>query len=422
VNDQGRARLLPLEEATERIIRHCRSLVNVETIDLEHGNGRVLATDIMASCDVPPWDNSAMDGVAVCAQDALADKVLSITQRIPAGSAPQPLQPGSAARIFTGAPLPAGADTVVMQENCEFVLPAAAPQADISPRSATPSRVKILQPAQSGDNVRRRGADIRAGSLLFAAGHRLRPVDLGLLASTGVARLSVGRLPRVTLLASGDELVMPGHGLGPGQIYNSNIFVLRSLLSQLGIHAVVVPRLADNLVATRQLIAEVAKESDVILSTGGVSVGEEDHLRAALQSVGKLEIWKLALKPGKPFAFGRIQDCLWFGLPGNPVSAFVTFLLLVRPALLAMMGATACELPQSAVLADFSLPTSAERQEYVRVKLLPGQESRTVTLLADQSSGVLSSVSQADGLAIIPPHTSVVPGTRLRFLAFNDIV
>lgn len=396
--------LMPVADALSQLLGVARTKVQTEIVPLAQACNRVVLTNIVAACDVPPWDNSAMDGYAIAAGSDTT--VFPVSQRIPAGSAPEPLKSGTAARIFTGAPIPVGANAVVMQENCE----------------AKGHEVQLLRRPTVGENIRRRGADIRSGSLLFSAGHRLRPQDVGLLAATGQADVTVGRRPRVALLLTGDELVEPGLPLKPGQIYNSNAYVLRGMLQALGLHVVDSGPVPDSLVATEKALLKAAANADCIISCGGVSAGEEDHVRAALQRCGKLEIWKLALKPGKPFAFGQLGESMFFGLPGNPVSAFVTFLLLVRPALLAMMGAEVCELPERVAKAGFDQAGAGSRQEYLRVRWQQAGAEQVLVPLQDQSSGVLSSVSKADGLVIIPPGTAIRSGDQLRFLSFNDIV
>lgn len=404
--------LMPVAQAVSRVLTLAGARQQPETVALQDADGRVVLDDIVAASDVPPWDNSAMDGYAVCAADAVTDARLAVSQRIPAGHAPQPLRAGSAARIFTGAPLPAGADSVVMQENTELIVPF---QADRE------GQVRILQSACAGENVRRRGADIARQALLVSRGQQLRPADLGLLASAGIACVRVGRLPRVALLTSGNELIEPGQELQAGQIYNSNRYVLQAMLARLGITAQSIMHLPDSAEHTREVLQQVSRDHDVVISTGGVSVGEEDYMRAVMQELGQLDIWKLALKPGKPFTLGQINHALFFGLPGNPVSAFVTFILLVRPALLAMMGAERPELPLHTVTAACQVPRSGDRQEYLRVTLSELNGQRQVEPLSDQSSGVFTSVSKADGLAVIPPHTAVARGDRLSFIAFSDI-
>lgn len=398
--------LMPIEQALARLLEEARPRVAGETVSLAQAGARVLLQDVVAAHDVPPWHNSAMDGYAVDSRSLGIDTPLIVSQRIPAGVAPEPLAAGTAARIFTGAPMPDGADAVVMQENCQV----------------QDNRVSVKVPVEAGENVRRRGADVALGQVLLQAGHRLRPQDIGLIAATGQATVEVGRRPQVALMTTGDELVEPGQPLLPGQIYNSNYYTLAALLRALGIEPIDAGRVPDSLAETEAALRSAAQRADCIITSGGVSAGEEDHVRTALQRCGELAIWKLALKPGKPFAFGKINQTLLFGLPGNPVSAFVTFLLLVRPALLAMMGAAQCSLPERAERAGFSLPESGARQAYLRVSLHGVADNRHVQLLPDQSSGVLSSVSRADGLAIVPAFTAVVPGDQLRFLSFSDIV
>lgn len=398
--------LMPIEQALARLLDEAGSRVAGETVMLAHAGGRVLLGDAISACDVPPWHNSAMDGYAVDSGSLRINTPLVVSQRIPAGEAPDALAAGTVARIFTGAPLPDGADAVVMQENCQ----------------QQGEHVIVTTPIASGENVRRRGADVPLGSTLLRSGHRLRPQDIGLLAAAGQATVKVGKRPRVALMTTGDELIEPGEPLQPGQIYNSNFYTLAALLRLLGIESIDAGRVPDSLAETEKALRDAAQQADCIITSGGVSAGEEDHVRAALQRCGELAIWKLALKPGKPFAYGKIDNALLYGLPGNPVSAFVTFLLLVRPALLRMMGAVDCSPTGRLERAGFSLPESGARQAYLRVYLQRDADGRSLQLMPDQSSGVLSSLSGADGLAIIPAFTAVAPDDQLRFLSFNDIV
>ncbi|MDO8907505.1 MAG: molybdopterin molybdotransferase MoeA [Pseudohongiella sp.] len=414
--------LMPMETALKALLAVAGTHVSGETIPLGEADGRVLLDDVYAARDVPPWANSAMDGYAINVADQQSGTPLPISQRIPAGTAPKPLQYGTAARIFTGAPIPEGADAVVIQENC-----------DLTQNDQKEPLLVIKQAVVGRENIREQGADVRYRSVIFKAGHRLRPADLGVLAATGVASVHVGKKPVVALLSSGDELVAPGKELAPGQIYNSNAFVLKALLARIGLQVLDLGAMADTRHETERKLSRAAAQADCIISTGGVSAGEEDHVRAALQGMGELDIWKLALKPGKPFAFGRLpaekgagerkHDVLFFGLPGNPVSAFVTFLTLVRPTLLAFMGASEPALKELLMPAGFDAPESGSRQEYLRVSVFQAENALPYLMpLRDQSSGVLSSVAQADGLAIVPPHTSVASGQLLRFLPFGDIV
>jgi len=356
-----RGSLTPLQDALDRLVAELPVIAGEETIDLEQACGRILVHDLTAPVAVPPADNSAMDGYAVQAGDVLTVPVtLPVSQRIPAGQGGQPLLPGTAARIFTGAPLPPGANAVVMQENTTL----------------EGESVTIRQLVNPGENVRARGDDIPLGMTLFAAGHRLDARDMHVLSSCGINRLQVRRRLKVAVLTTGDELVRPGSPLGPGQIYNSNFYVLSALLHGLGVEVLDFGTVGDTLSATVATLGQAADSADCLISSGGVSVGEEDHVKAAVQQLGEISLWKLALKPGKPFAWGRVNDRPFFGLPGNPVSAFVTFVLLVRPALLKFGGADP-QPPLSVFLpAAFSV-SSGERQEYLRVRLSrrqgPGQ-------------------------------------------------
>ena len=349
-----------------------------------------------------------MDGYAVHSQDLQCGQTeFLVSQRIPAGSVGQPLQPKTIARIFTGAPVPDGADAVVMQENCRL-------EGD---------RVIVEQAVSAGENIRRAGADVEQDALLFAAGQRLRGPDIGMLAGVGIASLSVRRPLRVALLTTGDELVRPGQALNAGQIYNSNFYTVSSLLQNLGHEVIDCGIIEDSLEATQKALQQAAANADCIISSGGVSVGEEDHVRKALELTGELQFWKLAIKPGKPFAFGRVEGTPFFGLPGNPVSAFVNFVLIVRPCLERLQGVRELPAIPWQLPADFAYGATGVRQEYLRVRCV-AQEGQGVALqmTGDQSSGVLSSISACDGLAIIPPKTSVSPGDLLRFLPLSEIV
>jgi len=364
----------------------------------------VLAQDLVAPVDVPPSDNSAMDGYAVRAADLEnAPLQLPVSQRIPAGVVGQPLEPVTAARIFTGAALPTGADAVVMQENTEPL----------------GQEVKLLYRIKAGEHVRRQGEDIRKGTVLFTAGHRIRIQDMHVLSASGIAELSVKKPLRVAVLTTGDELVRPGTPLQPGQIYNSNFYMLSALLGRLGVQVLDFGVVGDRLEDTVQCLEKAAAQADCIISSGGVSVGEEDHVKAAVEQLGGIGLWKLALKPGKPFAYGNVQGIPFFGLPGNPVSAFVTFVLLVRPAVLKLMGSDVEKPITFRLPADFSC-SSQERQEYLRVKLTKEDGGAGVLqLYNNQSSGAGSSLSDADGLAVLPPFTSIKHGDMLEFIPLD---
>ena len=400
--------LTSIDTALAQLLSRMAAVTDREEVALPQALHRVLAETIHAAIDVPGHANSAMDGYAVNSQTlACGQYRLRVTQRIPAGRVGQALAIGSAARIFTGAPIPPGADAVVMQENC----------------SVEGDEIVVMQAVEAGENVRRAGSDVERGTLLFEAGHRLRAPDIGVLAGVGRETVVVCRPLRVAVLTTGDELVRPGEPLQTGQIYNSNFYMLSTLVQGLGHDVVDCGIVADSLDSTVQALLAAAANADCIISSGGVSAGEEDHVRTALARIGELSLWKLAIKPGKPFAFGQLEGKPFFGLPGNPVSAFVTFALLVRPCLQRLGGARDQAPLQLQLTADFDLPVSGIRQEYLRVCCATDAQGETVLRLAgSQSSGVLSSVSHADGLAIVPPLSAVQRGDKLRFMPLSEIV
>jgi molybdopterin molybdotransferase len=364
---------------------------------------------------VPPQDNSAMDGYAVrCADLPDAGGVLQVTQRIAAGAFGKPLEALSAARIFTGAPIPPGADAVVMQEDCEVV-------------NACEGGVRINTVPRAGQWIRRAGEDIAEGGCLLTVGTRLNPAHLGLAASIGLAHLPVHQKPRVALFSTGDELVMPGdiapqdlQRLKPGAIYNSNRFFLRALLVRMGCEVTDMGIVPDDRQATLDALQQAAGQHDLILTSGGVSVGEEDHIKPAVEQLGCLQLWSLNMKPGKPFAFGQVrgasQACHFMGLPGNPVSSWVTFLLLVRPFVLALQGVTATALPLREAVANFHLPKPDRRREFLRVRETP----QGLELFPNQSSGVLTSVAWADGVLDNPPGQGIAVGDVVRWVPWKD--
>ncbi len=399
--------LTPVDVACRMIWGDAPRISGVERVELAAAGGRILAENLQAAIDVPPFANSAMDGYAVCAGDvANAPVRLPVRRRIAAGEAGGELPRGEAARIFTGAAIPAGADAVVIQENCR----------------AGPNEVTILESISPGEHVRAAGDAMRAGEPLFSAGHRLLPQDIGVLASTGSASVPVRRKLRVALFTTGNELVAPGNPLGPGQIYNGNYYVLTNLLQALPVELIDLGIAGDDLEDTRTLLRRAAS-ADCIISTGGVSVGEEDHVRAAVESEGELRLWKLAIKPGKPLAWGKLGDAGFFGLPGNPVSAFVTFCLVVRPALLAMMGGEAAAPVAYRLPAGFAAPRSGGRQEYLRASLRTDDQGRQRLFpAANQSSGAGSSLSRSDGLLVVPPHTAVTPDELLAFIPYSELL
>jgi len=400
--------LLSFDEALAKLLAVARPVAEVEEVDTVSAIGRVLARAQASGLTVPPLDNSAMDGYAVRIADVVATGArLPVAQRIPAGSVGTPLAAGTAARIFTGAPVPDGADAVVMQELCEH---------------AGEGVVQINHVPRPGENIRRSGEDIRAGAEILAAGARLAPQDIGLAASVGLATLPVYRRLRVAVFFTGDELSMPGEVLKPGGIYNSNRYSLRGLLAALGCEVRDLGIVPDSLEATRAAL-RAAADSDVIITSGGVSVGEEDHVKAAVQAEGALDLWKIAIKPGKPLAFGKVgrgyTAARFIGLPGNPVSTFVTFLVLVRPFLLACQGARATAPRGLMMRADFDWPKPDRRREFLRVRI---NDQGGLDLFPNQSSGVLTSCAWADGLVDDPPGQAVRCGDLVRFLSFSELL
>jgi molybdopterin molybdotransferase len=405
-----RPSLRSLDDALAELLSHAQVLAGLEQVATFDADGRVLAQDVVSALQVPPQDNSSMDGYAVRVADiAQPGARVQVTQRIPAGGVGTEVLPGTVARIFTGAPIPPGADAVVMQEDCVPV----ADSADL--------RVDVV-PAR-GQWIRRAGEDVTLGATVLAAGQRLHPAALGLAASIGMATLPVRPRPRVALFSTGDELVMPGErapaDMPPGAIYNSNRFFLRSLLQRLGCVVSDLGIVPDQRAATIDALRTAALHHDLILTSGGVSVGEEDHVKPAVVELGRLDLWQIAIKPGKPFAYGRIDAAHFMGLPGNPVSSFVTFLLLVRPFLLALQGAQDLTVPTLEMRADFAWPRADRRREFLRVR----RNARGgLDLFPNQSSGVLTSVVWGDGLVDNPPGCTIAAGDRVRFLALSDLV
>ena len=409
-----RAPLMPLDEALSTLLQQITPLTGVESVATFDADGRVLAEDVVSALQVPAFDNSSMDGYAVRCEDLVSGAVLSVTQRIPAGHQGQPLQPGQVARIFTGAPVPAGADAIVMQEQVEAVEDGDTP------------RVRFLHQAQVGEWIRRSGEDIRQGQTALRQGQKLGPAELGLAASLGLAHLQVVARPRVALFSTGDELVMPGdvapQDMPPGAIYNSNRFFLRALLHRLGCEVSDLGIVPDRREATLAALKTAADHHDLILTSGGVSVGEEDHVKPAVQALGALALWQIAMKPGKPFAYGHVRresqsgSAHFVGLPGNPVSSFMTFLLLVRPLILKLQG-VADATPESLQLpAHFDLPKADKRREFLRVRrnALGGLD-----LFPNQSSGVLTSVVWGDGVIDNPAGQTIAHGDMVHFWPFS---
>ena len=408
----SRPPLLSLDEALPLLLARAQPLAGVEVVSTFEGDGRVLAEDLFSALQVPPQDNSSMDGYAVrCADVVTPGALLKVTQRIPAGTHGQPLQPGEAARIFTGAPIPQGADAVVMQEDC----------------AAEGDAVRVQQVPTPGQWIRRSGEDVARGDRVLSVGDRLSPAALGLAASIGLASLKVAVRPRVALFSTGDELVMPGEvspeAMQPGAIYNSNRFFLRALLQRLGCEVTDLGIIPDQREATEAALRAAAEHHDLILTSGGVSVGEEDHVKPAVEKWGALTLWSLAIKPGKPFAFGSIRrldgvsSAHFMGLPGNPVSSFVTFLLLVRPFVLALQGATHLAPPSQPMQAHLEWPRADKRREFLRV---PRNAKGGLDLFPNQSSGVLTSAVWGDGVIDNPPGQTIRAGQWVSFISLAE--
>lgn len=422
----ARTPLMSLDRALSDLMARVTPLSDTETVALVDADRRVLAEDLVSHLQVPPHDNSSMDGYAVRAADVTAaGVVLPVSQRIAAGHVGVVLEPGTCARIFTGAPMPAGADAVVMQEDAREV-------------GGNLHGVHVDVVPKPGQWVRRAGEDVSRGAVVVGHGTRLSAASIGLAAGIGRARVSVRVQPRVALFSTGDELVMPGEvapsDMPPGAIYNSNRFFLRVLMQRLGCEVSDLGIVPDRRDATIAALKTAADHHDLILTSGGVSVGEEDHIKPAVQQLGSLDLWQIAMKPGKPFAYGVVrrdagagaasgQTCHFIGLPGNPVSSFVTFLLLVRPFLLRLQGAVGpdCDvLPRAyRMRADFDLPRADKRREFLRVRR---NDQGGLDLFPNQSSGVLTSASWADGLVDNPAGTAVARGDLVDYIAFSDLL
>ncbi len=415
-SDHGSAPIFSVEQVRRYLVVRALPVVDTEVVATETAMGRVLAEDQCSSINVPSADNSAMDGYALTSRDCAkaGEFRLAVSQRIAAGQVGRPLAPATAARIFTGAWLPPGADAVVMQEQC---------------RSEPDGAVVITGPVPCGANVRHAGEDIAVGACVLSRGRRLRAQDLGLAASVGLARLPVFRRLRVALVSTGNELVEPGAGLGPGQIYNSNRYTLSGLIQGLGCEQLDIGRVPDDPGQTREALERAAEAADLVIAAGGVSIGEEDHVKAALRALGNLDLMQVAIKPGKPFAFGRIGTTPFLGLPGNPVSAFVTFCLFARPFILCCQGVArgqggADAAPRSfPVVAGFEWSGRKKRREYLCARLRWTEDGVTIAeICPNQGSAVLSSATWAEGLVEVPESHVVAHGQMVWFLPFSELL
>ena len=407
--------MLTAQQALDHLLSHAKAVEQTEDVPMQEALGRVLAKNVNSLVDVPPLDNTSMDGYAVRSVDtATSGAVLQIAQRIPAGSVGVQLEPGTAARIFTGAPIPPGADAVVMQEDCNLV-------------EGSTDKVQVNIAPTSGQWIRRRGEDLTAGKTALSAGIFLRPQELGVAASAGLTHLNVKRRVKVAAFFTGDELALPGEPLKPGGIYNSNRDTLLACLRSLGCDPTDLGIVPDRLGATRQALRNASKEHDLIITSGGVSVGEEDHIKPAVTAEGRLDLWQIAIKPGKPLAFGAVRKSnepqdgeAWFiGLPGNPVSSFVTFLLFVRPFIMKLQGREVMPNPSYMMRADFDWLKADRRNEFLRVKL---NQQGGLDLFPNQSSGVLTSASWGDGLVDCPPNQAIKAGDLVKYIPFDALL
>ncbi len=402
------SQLIPLEKALAFLLGDVQENPAIINLPLQEALGCVLARSCAADIDVPAFDNSAMDGYAVNIADLEKPGcMLPVSQTIAAGHPGSSLSCGTAARIFTGAPMPDGADAVVIQENTQ----------------SGGGGVAIMVLPEPGDNIRLKGHDVAVGEVILEAGHRLRPQDLGLLASLGIAVVTVKKPLTVAIINTGDEVIPPGQPLQPGQLYDSNSFTLEGLLASLGMRVIKKGIVEDSLASTQAALKEAATEADCIITTGGVSVGDEDHVRHAVEELGQLSLWKLAIKPGKPFSYGRIKGIPFFGLPGNPVAVFVTFAMLVRPYLLKTQGSTTDKSPQIQVRAGFDISTPGSRLEFLRVRLVDDAKGgQVLDAFGNQGSSLMTSLAWADGLAEIPQGKTVSKGEWLKFIPFSGIL
>jgi molybdopterin molybdotransferase len=407
--------MLTAQQALEHLLSHAKPVIETENVPMQATLGRVLAENVNSLVDVPPLDNTSMDGYAVrCADTSTPGQTLKIAQRIPAGSVGTELQAGTAARIFTGAPVPLGADAVVMQEDCAM-----------SEGSADYVQVNVVP--QAGQWIRCKGEDLKTGKTALTAGTFLRPQELGVAASAGLTHLNVKRRVKVAAFFTGDELSLPGEPLKPGGIYNSNRDTLLACLKSLGCDATDLGIVPDRLDATRDALRKASKDHDLILTSGGVSVGEEDHIKPAVTAEGRLDLWQIAIKPGKPLAFGAVRKSespkdgeAWFiGLPGNPVSSFVTFLLFVRPFILKLQGRETKSIPPYMMRADFDWLKADRRNEFLRVKI---NQEGGLDLFPNQSSGVLTSASWGDGLVDCPPGQPIHAGDLVKYIPFDALL
>jgi len=381
-----------------------------EVVELDDALGRVLAEDIHSTINVPGFDNSAMDGYTISLGKQHLNKAglsFPIVDRIPAGTTGNELQESSAARIFTGAPIPKGANTVIMQEECEL--------------SEDGSQITINRAIELGENIRPTGNDIVEGGVILNTGKQLQPQDISLTASVGVGELRVFSKIKVGVFFTGDELLEPGKPLTAGKIYNSNRYALVALLKQVGCEVINLGNIEDKLQSTISALDSLAGQCDLIMTTGGVSVGEEDHVKAAVESLGELNLWKIRMKPGKPLAFGRVGKTAFIGLPGNPVSSFVTFAIFALPFIKIMQGNNKYQSQAIKVQANFDCKRARPRREYARARLDYSTGRAQANLFAKQGSDVMSSIVWADGIIEIPEECTFEAGELLNYYPLSEL-
>jgi len=402
--------LMSADDALSFLIDSASVTAKTEAVSLDDSLGRILASDIHSTINVPGFDNSAMDGYTIAlnnsqvAQENLSFKVVD---RIAAGSTGKDLNSGSAARIFTGAPIPKGANTVVMQEECKL--------------SEDKSQITVARAINLNENIRPTGNDILKGNVILSSGNQIKPQDISLAASVGVGELVVFKKIKVGVFFTGDELVEPGNPLSPGKIYNSNRYALVALLKQVGCDVVNLGNIEDKLDTTCDALEALESQCDLIMTTGGVSVGEEDHVKPAVEKLGELNLWKIRMKPGKPLAYGKVKQTPFIGLPGNPVSSFVTFCIFSLPFIKKMQGNSNYESKILKVKTNFDCKRAKPRREYARVRIDYSTETPLANLFPKQGSDVMSSVVWADGIIEIPENTTFEAGTILNYYSMDEL-
>lgn len=398
--------LISVDDALNYILSRATAVTQSQAVPLSECLGRVLAENQYVPADVPPADNSAVDGYAVYHSDVAPGRALVVSDRVPAGTAPKPLAPGTAVRIFTGSEIPEGANAVVMQERVE----------------RTGDNILIMAEVSAGQNIRRRGQDLTQGDLALPRGTLVRPQEMGLLASMGIAQVPVLDRLRVAILSTGDELVQPGEPLAPGQIYNSNRYTLLGMLAQAGCEAILCETVRDTRDGTRQALQEAARKADLIITSGGVSVGEEDHVRAVLEESGRLSLWRMAIKPGKPLAFGSIDDTPVLGLPGNPASVLISFMVIVMPYIRKRQGRPDALPIGECLPADFTTHSPSIRREFVRARKTGNGATASVSAAPNQSSGVLSAACWSSGLAVVPENSTINVGDPVMYYSYPELM